>query len=429
MIKRVVSTLCVSCLLATRFFVPVYAEYGEEEEEHFEYIKVDIPYYSYAAYNYFFQSGYNQLYYPVDSQGQPIYNSSGISATETINISSNQNNSTYTESNSVNLSTSESGNIRGSLYAQASTGTGGTTNYNITTGAGSGVGNLPYSDTGSVSGSVTTSGTIQNGNITSTGNSSVSGVSHSQIVYNYELPWLKGDYIHKTSYDVNTAIYINRGATTYLCFYTSKTLNVSGATLNMLNYYTDPNFDGTLIFDRQYFVGNSFCFYSIKITCTQANNTTVRFSIDFPRMDSNTKVIPLYLGNGIDLTDDDKSRFGIETNLQNTIINENNETQTLMTSGDNTSKSAENHVNSSNNTLNNKVSTLEGYESSFNNNLNSSLSNITIPNVNGVVKFGNAARWVSAQYTRIANDQRINFPLIFCLTLGLALTILGRIRT
>lgn len=418
MIKRVVSTLCVSCLLATRFFISIAAE--EEEDPPVQYIKIDIPTYSISAYDYWFKNGFKRFYIPKDDQGNALFNQSGISATETINITSTQNNSTYTETDTYNLTTSESGNIRGSLYAQESNG-----NYNITTGAGAAVGNLPFNDTGTVSGSVTSSGTIKNGNITSTGNTSIQAVNESQIKYIYDLPWLTGQYVHQSAFSTEYSIRIAEGESIYFSFYINHNL-WSSAYSDALNggyYYLYPRYPEEQEFTHERVsttTSNSLYFYTFKITCTRSveNAGNNRFVIDFPNIRDDSLIIPLYIGNGIGLSDDEKSAFGIKTNLENTII-----------SGTSDSQYTESNVSLSNNTLSNKVNSLENYESTFNSNLNSSLNLITLPDVNGVVKFGNAARWVSAQYTRIANDQRINFPLIFCLTLGLALTILGRIRT
>lgn len=430
MIKRVVSKLCVICLLATRF---IFVTVAEEDDTPIEYIRVDIPTYSYNAFQYWFNNGYKRFSVPKDDMGNPLFNSSGISAMQSINVSSTQANSTYTESESYNLNGNISENVRGSLYAQASTGTGGTINYNITTGAGSAVGNLPITGTESITGTSSASGTIVNGNITSSGNTSIVGMSESQITYIYNLPWLEGSYVHSNSFVRDKSVYVNGAYDTYVSFYASKNIFVgnNNATLaGLANYTLDPNLPADISATRVNYAGTTSYFCTLRIHAVINNNQGYTLlTLDFPGIDANTKIIPLYVGNGVDLTDDQKSMFQIATNLETTIINESNESQTLLTSGDNTSKGAENHVNNSNNSLNNKVSTLEGYESTFNSNLNSSLSNISLPNVNGVVKFGNAARWVSTQYTRIANDQRINFPLIFCLTLGLALTILGRIRT
>lgn len=418
MIKRVVSTLCISCLLATRFLYVAVAE--EQEDPPTEYIKIDIPNYSYAAYQYWFLNGYNKFYIPLDANGDPLLNSSGISASENININSNQANSTYTENESYNLSGSISENIKGSLYAQAQSGTGGTINYNITTGSGSAVGNLPITGTESITGNTSGSGTIINGKITSLGNSSISGLSENQITYVYDLPWLKGSYVHPNSYSSNNNIMIYRNYKYYLVFYSSKNLYQNGIIQNLLNYYVRSGYEANINVEKSGFNGNGIYYYVVTFSANNYTNSTesTYITIDFPAIDGDTKIIPMYYGNGSDLTDDQKSMFSIVTNLENTII-----------SGTSGSQYTESNVSNSNSTLRNRVNSLENYESTFNSNLNSSLNLITLPDVNGVVKFGNAARWVSTQYTRIANDQRINFPLIFCLTLGLALTILGRIRT
>lgn len=424
--KKVLAVLSAPLIIASTFF-PILAE---EEDPTIEYIKVDIPSYSYNAFQFWFKNGYSRFYIPLDDNGDPLYNSSGISATERVNITSTQANSTYTETDTYNLTTTESGNIRGSLYAQGSTGS--PTNYTITTGAGAAVGNLPYTSTGTIKGTETATGTIVNGNITSIGNCSIGGVSESQITYIYDLPWLEGTYTHSSAYSSTNNFQIYADTKYYLAFYCDRNLwQSSSIPAQILNYYVRDGYSADITATRKGYDGNGIYYYVVTFSATnyQSSTRTTYLTIDFPRLNSDSHIIPMYFGTGIDLSDDQKTMFNITTNLETTIITENNETQTLMTSGDSTSQTSENHVNSTNNNLTNKVNSLESYESSFNSDLNNSLNNITLPNVGGVVKFGNAARWVSAQFTRIANDQRINFPLIFCLTLGLALTILGRIRT
>lgn len=417
MIKRVVSTLCVSCLLATRFLYVAAAE--EEEDPPTEYIRVDIPESSYSAYQYWFNCGFSRFSVPLDDEGNPLFNESGVSVTETININSTQSNSTYTETDSYNLSGSINENIKGSLYAQASTGSGGTTNYNITTGAGAAVGNLPVTGTETITGSGSTSGTIVNGNITSAGNASITGTSNSQITYLYHMPWLTGSYKKPSGFDPNS--YISITTVQYFVVYTDGT-----SSLNPTIYYRS-NRGGlvTYTLTQNYTAGIRRMVY--KFVAQRIDNGWIDFTLAFENAPN--KVIPVYIGNGTDLTDDQKTAYSIDTQVETTLNTNFSNQNYLIDSGTTQSQNVGSNVSSTNNTASSKVSDLGNLEDTFNSNLNSSLNNISLPNVSSIAKFGSSARWVAQQFTYLTSFQEINFPLVFCLSLGLALTLLGRIRT
>lgn len=228
MIKRVVSTLCVSCLLATRFIFVASAE--EEEEQPTEYIRIDIPTYSYSAYQFWFNNGFSRFSVPKDDMGNPLFNSSGITAEETIDISSSQQNSTYTNTDTYNLSGGISGNINGYLYASAQDMNDGTIDYMISTGYRGPATNLPVTGTETISGTVSGSGTIVNGNITSAGNSTITGNTNSQITYLYNIPWLTGTYKKPSGFQGNN--YISISTVQYFVCYTDGT-----SSLNPTIYY------------------------------------------------------------------------------------------------------------------------------------------------------------------------------------------------
>ena len=386
--KKGVVNFLIAFIFTTSFIVPVHA-LGSEIET------IAIPPESYAAYMYWFNHGYSSLY------ETGIIENSQSSVTLSI---------TGTNSNGTSI-----GSITGCLTVPA--GSQNNTAYNLTTGCN-------YSQTQPIN------LTIGNGNTTV--NESVSGSNNSlnSIFYNYKLPWLTGSYYHSSAYDYNHSILVNSTDWYYMIFYADKSIYNADGTVKI--YQEDPSVQLVVNNGSSPMFGN-FIYYRFAFKLKSGQQ---RITLDFPKIVNDVKIIPIYNGTTLGLTNETRSAYGIDTtdviaiNEQTNVINNKiTETNDLMSTGNNTSSAAGNLVNNTNNNLSDGVSDLEGYESQFNSDLNISLNRITLPDVNGVTKFGNAARWVSEQYTRIANDQRINFPLIFCLTLGLALTILGRIRT
>lgn len=417
MIKRVVSTLCVSCLLATRFLYVTAAE--EEEDPPTEYIRIDIPTYSYSAYQFWFNNGFSRFSVPKDDMGNPLFNSSGITAEETIAISSSQQNSTYTNTDTYNLSGGISGNINGYLYASAQDMNDGTIDYMISTGFRGPATNLPVTGSETISGTVSGSGTIVNGNITSAGNSTITGNTNSQITYLYNIPWLTGTYKKPSGFQGNN--YISISTVQYFVCYTDGT-----SSLNPTIYYRS-NRGGLVTYTvtQNYVAGIRRMVY--KFVAERIDNGWIDFTLAFENAPN--KVIPVYIGNGTDLTDDQKTAYSIDTQVETTLNTNFSNQNYLIDSGTTQSQNVGSNVSSTNNTASSKVSDLGNLEDTFNSNLNSSLNNISLPNVSSIAKFGSSARWVAQQFTYLTSFQEINFPLVFCLSLGLALTLLGRIRT
>lgn len=164
-----------------------------------------------------------------------------------------------------------------------------------------------------------------------------------------------------------------------------------------------------------------------KFVAQRIDNGWIDFTLAFENAPN--KVIPVYIGNGTDLTDDQKTAYSIDTQVETTLNTNFSNQNYLIDSGTTQSQSVGSNVSSTNNTASSKVSDLGNLEDTFNSNLNSSLNNISLPNVSSIAKFGSSARWVAQQFTYLTSFQEINFPLVFCLSLGLALTLLGRIRT
>lgn len=261
-----------------------------------EYDTYYIPPETYLAYQYWFDYGFNSIY--------------DINLTET---------ATFSMVETVSETTQHAtgyGQTSGCLYVPP--GSQNNTAYNLTTGCGAGTGN------------VTT--TISEGTETTTGQNVASIGSTQKIWYNYKLPWLSASSItHDTSYNSSRRFEMPNGTGThfYISLYTSKNLwSTSAQYQNNINIYLDPNYDGEIKVSKTYSVYyGGFYYWIFDIESVKVNNQRITFSFDFPAIDANTQIIPGYMGVGNGLTDDQKSSFGIVTNLENTIYSSSEDIQ------------------------------------------------------------------------------------------------------
>ncbi len=177
---------------------------------------------------------------------------------------------------------------------------------------------------------------------------------------------------------------------------------------NNINYSTINN---------QYI--NSICvWYNTSIPSNQ-NNQNKYFKKNpnfvFP---SDFKIVPIYIGYLYYMPDDLRVKLGFGTR-ENTIL----------ISGNNSSKASERSSESANNNLTSGFNQLDTFEQGFNNDLTAGFQAIdTNTNITTDGNFINSALWISQQFTRIVSYPAINLSLVFCLILGLAMTLIGKLR-
>lgn len=274
-------------------------------------------------------------------------------------------------------------------------------------------------------------------------------VAHTETEQNIsiqgaEIPWLSGTYTHYSSYGTNNnPIYIAKGATLYISTITTNNLYGSaevGGNLTPQHWvqgWTDDGstLDVNLITSSQ--VRNAYL-YTIAIG---PNNTDYRryVVLDFPTINTNTKLIPLYVGLGNDLNDSLKQQIGLTTRSEKALetIAANSQQNTLAVQrqnslveyGNTNSQSATSDLTQSNSELSGSVSQINSIETGYNDDLNAALNDIDLStDLVQHTGFTNAALWVSAQFNRLVVGTPFELVMTFSLITGLALVLIGKMR-
>lgn len=129
-------------------------------------------------------------------------------------------------------------------------------------------------------------------------------------------------------------------------------------------------------------------------------------------------VIPLYVGF-LNNMPDDLYRYCIGTDR----------TRDLMENGSAASQAVESTANSTNNAFNISAQQYENIENSFSQNMNTSLSNTsTTSSMFSNSKFLSTANWVKVQFERIVINTPFELLIVYCLILGIALVLIGKVR-
>ena len=353
------------------FIVPVKAY---EDVEFYQ-----VPEYSFSAYRYFFNHGYNNLIYTADE--------------------------TYTETYSVNLSETgtinSSGSTLGAKYLTCTTNNAvsGTQTYSCY-----------FSDRQNA---VSNSQSI---NIKLNANESISGTigatHRQQDFYVAKLPFLSGTYSHNTSFNSNDRIWLTTDRNDqfyewYFIFYSSSRIKYGGLDLyfdrgNSVDYtFNDTETNGSYL--------NVIHFFN----CDKPTNLT----FDINDLNSQS-IIPIFIGTYKTMPDDVAVMANIRPSISYLLENGNNSTRT----------SVENATTAKNN-VSNKINNFDSLESNSVNNMNSNINNLNITSdILTNSKFLSSANWVKVQFDRMTVNTPIGSVLSFSLILGITLIFLGKIR-
>lgn len=161
---------------------------------------------------------------------------------------------------------------------------------------------------------------------------------------------------------------------------------------------------------------NSICVWSFKKgSVDNTQEIYINPNFNFP---SDFKITPLYVGYGLYMPGDIRTKTGMGSREFE-----------LTQIGNGISNESQNNASSANSGLSDQMESIDNLESSFNDNLTSGFSNIDLSNnITTDSNFINSALWVSQQFTRIASYPAVNLTLVFCLIVGLAMTIIGKLR-
>lgn len=164
------------------------------------------------------------------------------------------------------------------------------------------------------------------------------------------------------------------------------------------------------------------------------------FSIDFPDLAGVTDliVVPVLLKQEKQLSDLERSRFGLPTSsvsaindFKATTVKKFDELIALMGGYANDPKLKESLglVDNTRSKFDESSNQLHDTEQQFSNDLNNNLGKIdTKPKLFTNSKFINSMKFVSDTYTKLVVNTPFEHVLMFCLTLGIALVLIGKLR-
>lgn len=275
-------------------------------------------------------------------------------------------------------------------------------------------------------------------------------VNHTETVQNISvlgvnIPWISGNYIHDSSFVYERGIQVEGHSTYYISFISTKNLWTSSVDNR---YFKTYNYNGYSKNFEYGFVNRIESYGNYKYTFYLKNNDAGKgyVCLDFPLIDSSTKIIPLFNGYIYDITDDMAQLIGIDTPTETALNNISSKMDSILTlsntqtqaavntnnsliSGNPTSQAAQSALDNSNTTLNNRVDQMNNIETEYNSDLNAALDDIDLStDLVQHTGFTNAALWVAAQFNRLVVGTPLELVVIFSLITGLALVLIGKVR-
>lgn len=279
-----------------------------------------------------------------------------------------------------------------------------------------------------------------------------------------EIPWLHGTYIHDSAYNSNQrGVFLPSNGDLYISFITSvNTYNPNGdydaSAVHANRHVQVYSQDVVTYYINVELINNSQINGAYWLTFKFHNNDSGRhwLNINFPRLgtgNAETKIIPVYVGSGTDLSDSQKQQLGIVTTTElklseidasidsiytyvvntnlwvQSIANQGSTTNQYLSSGNSTSQAANTALNSENQQLTNTVSQMNSIETEYNSDLNAALGDIDLStDLVQHTGFTNAALWVSTQFNRLVIGTPLELVVSFSLITGLALVLIGKVR-
>lgn len=209
----------------------------------------------------------------------------------------------------------------------------------------------------------------------------------------------------KTSYFSASKLTTNSGKL-YIAFYHNRGTNSVFNASNIILHYENSNIPQDAITVTNSGSAGNWNYIVLTLTPnTDVYQGSKTFSIEFKGINNykNLQVVPLYVGNGSDLTQEEKTRFGIVSNPVQTSIN--NSTNTL-------------------NSFNGNASQLHTIEDNAADDFNEAVDNLDF-NIPNSSSFTASANFFKRVFTDFVGSTPLFTPIAIALMVSLALLILG----
>lgn len=209
------------------------------------------------------------------------------------------------------------------------------------------------------------------------------------------------NYSDDQKYTVGKNLLVRAGEPMYISFYSTMYL---GSSARRPVVYSSSNVTPTIDM-IQYSEVRGLYYYTFKLSIPDGTSPTL-CDVEY-NMSSSTTVIPVYVGSGIGLSQDQKSAYGIDNDQSSKEINTND---------------------SITNTLNSAASQEQTITAAQESQFNDAIGQINTSNpIAGLTDLANSATWVRNRFNELTTSTAFGTVLGFSLLLGLALAIVGRI--
>lgn len=255
-----------------------------------------------------------------------------------------------------------------------------------------------------------------------------SGYEQNYLQNIYMYPHIEGQYSCKSSYNANDRIFL-RNEIYVFAFYT----NTSCTTLN---FYGSDGTNFTTSKSTKISQSGQFSNFDVyTFTPPKAQSYTLSFSAI--NGSNNMRVYPVYFGLKKSIPDDVAALCEIDTktntlldNISTKLTDIKNSLSTII-SGNTNSQNAVSDLSNNTSNFTNTVDDVESMDNLASTKLDDSMSNINTNDVDLITNgnFVNSMNWVSRHYSQIINNTPISKLLVFSLVIGLALTIIGKVRS
>lgn len=244
-----------------------------------------------------------------------------------------------------------------------------------------------------------------------------SGYEENYLLNIYMYPHIEGTYSSNTSYTDSDFVFLTTGTYIFACMGNESSSNIylygADGTTNITASRKRPILDTWMKLD----------YYEFTITKNQ------RYTINLSGLRNKyIRMTPVYFGQKDYMPISVSNLLAIDS-TDRTILNDIKTGINNLVSGNTQSNNAVNNLNNVTSDFNTSVNNIETTETLAKNNFNTSMNNIsTNIDLTGNASFLAAMTWVSTQYTNIVSNNPIQYVLMFCLVLGIALTIIGKVR-
>lgn len=218
-------------------------------------------------------------------------------------------------------------------------------------------------------------------------------------------------FVSPTSYDSNKSFWVGKDQKTYVAFWATKFISNDSITI----YKGGTN--NAIVTSTLVSQGPNAGVFRRHVFVFTAKESGTNISVNWGNL-SNVSIRPIVLARDFEISDRVRDLIGLDSRMLEAIKNGNNETIEFVMDNDEA-------IDMFNNTATN----MHNLENDFNSNMNNAFDEINLNNsIISNSKFISSANWLRRRFDDLIIGTPFELVLVFSLILGLALTIVGKLR-